>query len=117
ALGLLHEVGMAEGMGAGVGAAGAWARATGASAKRAGLATGLSIAVTAASEARPSVGVAWAGAGVGMGLFCKKIAPNTATHSQIARRGASVARRMPDLQKGGRPSPTDAMGPSFGPPP
>src|SRR5215831_11798956 len=90
ALGLLHEAGMAEG-----GGAAAWATAAGASAARADPAAGF-MSVTAATGARPSVGVTWAGWGAGTGLFCQKMAPNTATHSTIASADAIVARRMSD---------------------
>src|SRR5947209_19766083 len=83
ALGLLHEVGMAEGIGAacGAGVGDAGATATGAA-------------------ARPSVGVAEGGAGAGPGreAFCKRMAPNTATHSTIASADAIAVRRMSDLQ-------------------
>ena len=58
--------------------------------------------VTTEPGARPSVGVACAGAGAdagaGMEAFCKKMAPNTATHSTIASADAIAARRMSDLQ-------------------
>src|SRR5215470_11841901 len=91
ALGLLHEVGMA----AGIGDAGA--TATGAANV---LSAALSAAVTTDPGARPSVGVAWgsAGAGAGMEDFCKRMAPNTATHTTIASADAIAARRMSDLQ-------------------
>src|SRR5262245_359962 len=111
ALGLLHEVGMAEAIGA-AGAAGAgdawpagagdaWATATGAAIA---LSAALSATVMTEPGARPSVGVAGAAAlagadaGAGIEAFCKKMAPNTATHSTIASADAIAARRMFDLQ-------------------
>src|SRR5262249_2981726 len=92
ALGLLHDVGMAEGTGAawggGAGAGTPWGTAGGPAAGAA-LSAGLSATVPTEPGARPSVGVAWAAgaggaAGTGMEAFCKKRAPNTATHSTIA---------------------------------
>ena len=80
ALGLLHEVGMAAGIG--------------------DLSAALSATVTTDPGARPSVGVAWGGAGAGTGreAFCKRMAPKTATQSTIASADAIAARRMSDLQ-------------------
>src|SRR6266481_143467 len=109
ALGLLHEVDMAEGSGAAcaAGAGDAWAKAVGAATgaptgAAAVLSAALSATVTTEPGARPSVGVACAvagaDAGAGMEAFCKKMAPNTATHSTIASVDAIAARRMSDLQ-------------------
>src|SRR5439155_17151620 len=80
ALGLLHEVGMAAGIG--------------------DLSGALSATVTTDPGARPSVGVAWGGAGAGTGreAFCERMAPKTATHRTIASADAIAARRMSDLQ-------------------
>src|SRR5262249_13265515 len=108
ALRLLHEAGMAEGSGAA-----AWATAAGASAARADPAAGF-MSVTAATGARRSVGVTWAGWGAGTGLFCQKMAPNTATHSTIASADAIVARRMSDPPNWG-PKPNECNGPKFRP--
>src|SRR5215470_5405441 len=66
------------------------------------LSAALSATVVTEPGARPSVGVACAcagaDAGAGMEAFCKKMAPNTATHSTIASADAIAARRMFDLQ-------------------
>src|SRR5262245_11196422 len=110
ALGLLHEAGMAVGKGA----AGAWATTTGASAAMARLAAGLSTPAIVPAGARPSVGAAWGGADAKSALFCKKIAPNTATHSTIASADAIAARRMSDLQIGAM-KPNERYERSFGP--
>src|SRR5262245_4626513 len=127
ALGLLHEVGMAEAIGA-AGAAGAgdawpagagdaWATATGAAIA---LSAALSATVTTEPGARPSVGVAGALAvagadpGAGIAAFCEKLAPNTPTHSTIASADAIAARRMFDLQPL-RSVPLIRYPPNFGP--
>src|SRR5215469_7061091 len=91
ALGLLHEVGMAAGIG------NAGARATGAATA---LSAALSATVTTDPGVRPSVGVAWGGAGAGTGrkASCKRMAPKTATHRTTATAEAIAARRMSDLQ-------------------
>src|SRR5262249_42828482 len=91
ALGLLHEVGMAEGIGA------ASAADVGGAAA---LSAALSVTVTTDPGVWPSVGVPWGGAGADTGgeAFWKTMAPKTATHSTIASADAIAATRMSDLQ-------------------
>src|SRR5215471_1381052 len=91
--------------------------ATGAAAA---LSAALSATVTTEPGARPSVGVAGAAAvagadaGAGIEAFCKKMAPNTATHSTIASADAIAARRISDLQPL-RSVPLIRYPPNFGP--